>query len=173
MKKTIKILIPILAFSLIAYMVHKVVQKINYKNAVAQHIKTMPPFSYQTIEGNLFTNANLKQNTATVFLYFNSDCEHCQSEATQIKDNIEQLQSIQLVFISFEEASKIKAFATNYKLLNYNDIHFLCDNKVTFSTTFDVKSVPTMLIYDQNNNLIEKTKGEAKIEYILKKTNSK
>lgn len=151
---------------------YKVISKINYKKEVAEHIKTIPVFSYNTISGKEFSNTDLKDEIPTVFLYFNSECEHCQNEAEQIRDNVEKFENVQLVFISFEEPKKILDFATKYKLLDYDKITFLCDSKVNFATTFDVNSMPTVVIYDKNKKLLEKIKGEVKIENILKKINS-
>lgn len=171
MKKYLKIIIPILILGAIAFMGYKVISKINHKAAVAEHIKTIPAFSYKSINGKVFSNTNLVENTPTIFLYFNSECEHCQSEAEQIRDNVEKFANAQLVFISFEEPKKITAFATKYKLIGYDKITFLCDSKVSFSTTFDVNSLPTVVIYDKNKKLIVKIKGEVKVEAILKKLN--
>lgn len=171
MKKYLKIILPILILGAITFMAYKVITKINHKKEIAEKIKTIPAFSYKTINGKVFSNTNLKENIPTIFLYFNSECEHCQSEAEQIRDNVEKFANAQLVFISFEEPKKITAFATKYKLIGYDKITFLCDSKVSFSTTFDVKSLPTVVIYDKNKKLIVKIKGEVKVEAILKKLN--
>jgi thioredoxin-related protein len=86
-----------------------------------------------------------------------------------VQQNIEQLKAIQVVFISYEPIEKIKQFANNYKLLNYDNIYFLSDSKITFASTFDVKSMPCLVLYDKENNLIEKIKGQVKIETVLQK----
>ena len=169
MKKYLKIIIPILVIGLLAFIGYKVISKINYKKEVAANIKTIPLFSYKSINGKVFSNTNLVENIPTIFLYFNSECEHCQSEAEQIRDNVEKFERMQLVFISFEEPKKIMAFATKYKLNHYGNINFLYDSKVSFPITFDVNSLPTVVIYDKNRKLLEKIKGEVKIENILKK----
>ncbi|MBP6755504.1 MAG: redoxin domain-containing protein [Bacteroidia bacterium] len=168
MKKYLKIIIPILFIGAIAFMGYKVISKINHKKEVAEHIKTIPVFSYNTISGKEFSNTDLKDEIPTVFLYFNSECEHCQNEAEQIRDNLKKFEKVQLIFISFEEPKKILDFATKYKLIGYDKITFLCDSKVSFATTFDVNSLPAVVIYDKNKKLLEKIKGEVKIEKILK-----
>lgn len=173
MKKYLKIIIPILVLGAIAFMGYKVVSKINHKKEVAENIKMIPEFTYHTISGKEFSNSDLKNAIPTVFLYFNSECEHCQSEAEEIRDNTEKFQNVQLVFISFEEPKKITVFAKKYKLIGYDNITFLCDSKVSFATTFDVNSLPSLVIYDRNKKLIEKIKGEVKIENILKKVTIK
>ena len=169
MKKILKILIPILVISLLAFMGYKVVNKINHKKQVAQNIKKMPAFSYVTLENKEFTQENLAQNKATLFIYFNSECDFCNHEAEMVQQNIEQLKDIQVVFISYEPRERIKAFATNFKLLHHDNIHFLSDSKITFATTFDVKSMPCLVLYDKDNNLIEKIKWQVKIETVLEK----
>jgi len=169
MKQYLKTIVAILVLSLLAFMGYKVISKINHKKEVAENIKTIPAFSYKTTKGEVFSNKDLKNDTPTLFLYFNSECEHCQSEAEQIRDNVEKFANVQLIFISFEVPKKIEYFSTKYKLNHYDNINFLCDSKVSFSITFDVKSLPTIVIYDKNKKLLEKIKGQVKVETILKK----
>ena len=169
MKKTLKIVIPILVLSLLAFIGYKVVSKINHKKQVAENIKQMPNFSYLTLENKVFTQENLVQNKPTLFIYFNSECDFCNHEAEMVQQNLEQLKAIQVVFISYEPVDKIKQFATKFKLLNHANISFLSDTKITFATTFDVKSMPCLVLYDKDNNLIEKIKGQVKIETVLNK----
>ena len=169
MKKILKIVIPILIISLIAFMGYKVVSKINHKKQVAENIKKMPAFSYLNLENKIFTNENLEEGKPTLFIYFNSECDFCNHEAEMVQQNIEELKAIQVVFISYEPIEKIKQFATKFKLLNHANIYFLSDSKITFATTFDVKSMPCLVLYDKDNNLIEKIKGQVKIETVLEK----
>ena len=173
MKKTLKIVIPLLIISLLAFMGYKVVNKINHKKQVAENIKQMPSFSYVTLENKIFTQENLVQNKPTLFIYFNSECDFCNHEAEMVQQNIEQLKDIQVVFISYEPVEKIKQFATKFKLLNHDNISFLSDSKISFATTFDVTSMPCLVLYDKENNLIEKIKGQVKIETVLEKFTTK
>ena len=139
------------------------------KKEVAKNIKVIPKFEYQNIKGGTFTNNDLIKDTPTLFIYFNTECEFCIEEVQMIKENIAKFNDFQLVFISFEKSDLIKAFATKYKLNNYVNITFLSDTKVSFSTTFDVKSLPCIVLYDKNQRLIEKIKGQTKAETLIKK----
>lgn len=169
MKKYLKIILPIVVISLLAIMGYKVADKINYKKQVAENIKQMPFFSYLDLEGNVFTKENLPKNKPVLFVYFNSECDFCNHEAEMIQQNLEKLEDIQIVFISFEKTDSIKEFAQKYSLLQYDNITFISDSKATFATTFDVKSLPCLVLYDLNRNLIEKIKGQVKIETVLEK----
>lgn len=169
MKKYLKIILPIVVISLLAIMGYKVIDKINYKKQVAENIKQMPVFSYFDLEGNLFTKDNLPNNKPVLFVYYNSECDFCNHEAEMIQQNLEKLKDIHIVFISFEKTDKIKEFAQKYSLLQHDNINFISDSKATFATTFDVKSLPCLVLYNQDRNLIEKIKGQVKIETVLEK----
>ncbi len=172
MKKQLKILIPILFIGVFGYFGYQIYSKIQHKKEVAEHIKTIPKFEYQDIKGGNFTNENLKENTATLFIYYNSECDFCNEEAQMIKQNIDKFASFQLCFISFEKPEQIKTFANKYQLNTYDNIHFLCDSKVTFASTFDVKSMPCLVLYNKDQKLIEKIKGQVKAATIINKFNS-
>ena len=169
MKKIQKIVIPILIISFLAFMSYKVVSKINHKKQVAENIKKMPDFSYATLEKKVFTQKNLEEGKPTLFIYFNSECDFCNHEAEMVQQTLDKLKDIQVVFISYEPVEKIKQFAAKFKLLNHDNIYFLSDSKISFATTFDVKSIPCIVLYDKGNNLIEKIKGQIKIEKVLEK----
>lgn len=169
MKKYLKIIIPLVVIGLIGFMGYKVVSKINHKNQVAKNIKTMPNFSYEDLQGNVFTQKNLKANKPVLFIYFNSECDFCNHEAEMVQQNVTKLNDIEVVFISFEPTENIQQFAHNYKLLNYDNIYFLADAKVTFADTFDVNSLPCLVLYNKDYELIEKIKGQVKIETVLGK----
>lgn len=169
MKKYFKILLPILFLAGLTFLAYQIFAKIQYKKEVAQNIKTIPKFEYQNIKGGNFDNSNLQQNTPTVFIYFNSDCEFCNEEAEMIRENIEKFANMQLIFVSFEKTQAIISFSKIHKLNTHDNVYFLCDSKATFATTFDVKSLPSLMLYDKNQQLIEKIKGQTKVETILKK----
>lgn len=167
MKKQIIKVVLVIFLGLLGFIGYKVITKINHKKQVAEHIKTIPDFSYQTLDGNAFTHKNLKPNTPVLFVYFNSECDFCQHEAQMIQENIKKLQSFQIIFISFEPQDNIVKFATKYKLTTYDNVTFLVDRKATFATTFDVNSLPCLVLYNAQHQLIEKIKGQVKIEKIL------
>lgn len=173
MKKKIRKISAVLFIALLLFMGFVTFSKIIHKIEVAENIKIMPQFSYQEINGNEFSNESLKNNIPTLFIYFNSECEFCNHEAEMIKENILAFKDIQIVFISFEKPESIKLFAQKHKLLNYDSIHFIYDVKADFAVTFDVKSLPSLILYDKSQNLIERFKGQVKAETILKKLNAK
>jgi len=171
MKKYLKTIILLVFIGSACYLGYQIISKINHKKEVTQNIKTIPQFSYQDVNKKPFTNKNLKKETPVIFIYFNTDCDYCNEETQMIKENIDKFKNFQLIFISFENLQKIKNFSQHHQLLNYDNVHFLHDSKVTFATTFDVSSLPYIVLYDKNQNLIEKIKGQTKPENLIKKLN--
>ncbi|KAF2331018.1 TlpA family protein disulfide reductase [Flavobacterium ginsenosidimutans] len=172
MRKSLKSIFILLFVSTFLFLGYQILSKINYKKEVQQNIKTIPKFSYQNIKGGIFTNENLKTETPAIFVYFNTECEYCKEEAQMIHQNIKKFVSVQIIFISSEKNQQIKNFAQNHQLTNYDNVHFLCDSKVTFANTFDVNSIPSIILYDKNHQLIEKIKGQTKPEILIKKLNA-
>ena len=161
-----------MAIAISVFVGYNLVSTVIRKQQVAKNIKTIPNFKYKNTNGGFFEKANLSPNKKTVFLYFNTTCEFCQEETKQIKANLEKFKNVQLVFVSFEKPEIITKFAQNNQLNNYDFIYFLSDEQLDFSKTFDVSGLPTLVLYDQNQQLIEKLKGQIKTEQLLKKLNS-
>lgn len=171
MKRYFKTILLVTFLGIFLFLGFRIISQIIHKNEVAQNIKSIPVFSYQNINGKNFTNQSLKKETAVIFIYFNTECDYCINEAQMIKKNITQFKDLQLVFVSFENLELIKKFAQKHQLTTYDNVYFLSDNKVSFSTTFDSPSIPSMILYNKKHQLIEKIKGQTKTSTLLKKMN--
>jgi len=168
MKKYLKPIIGIVLISVLVFLGYNITKKISYKNKVAERIKSIPEFSFLTLNNQVFKENGLTKSSYKLFVYFNSECDYCQSEANQISENIAQFKDTQLIFISFEPIQGIKNFAKTYNLLDKGNVLFLHDKKSEFSEIFDAKSIPFMLLYSKENQLIKKFKGATKISNIIK-----
>lgn len=146
----------------------KIYQKISHKNQVVKSLLVLPEFSFADLQGNMFTNDDLKQGLATVFVYFNSECDYCLHEAQSIRKNLSRFDSTQFVFVSFEPVENIKKFAYAQQLLGIENITFVQDASFVFAQKFDANSIPYLLIYSEDKRLIYKHKGQVKAETILR-----
>lgn len=166
MKKKLKLILGVVLICLIGFLGYKITTKLNHKKEVAERIKTLPNFSFLTMKGEIFTQDHLARKPA-IFVYFNSDCDYCQSEAVKIQERLSDFKDVQLIFVSFEEKDAIIKFAKQYKLDNQKSIFFLEDRKVEFSKIFDVNSIPYIVVYDADKKLLKKFKGATKVDKIL------
>lgn len=152
--------------TVIGFIGYKVATKISNKKEISERIKTIPNFTFHTLDGMEFTRNNLGNKTI-IFIYINSECDYCQSEAIKIQKRLPDFEDAQLIFVSFETAEDIQKFAKDYKLDNQENILFLEDRKGKFSEVFDVSSIPYIVIYDKDKNFLKKFKGATKIDKIL------
>jgi peroxiredoxin len=167
MKILLKRFVLILLLLIIGLLSYSVLKKNNAKAVIANRIKTIPQFSFTTLNGDAFTQANLKKETPTIFIYFNSECDYCIHEAKSISKQLKLFKNTQLLFVSTEPTAQIKTFAKQYDLLNQPNITFLHDTDYTFSNRFNATSIPYLLIYSKNKTLLKKHKGQLLPKAIL------
>ncbi|MBE9469057.1 MAG: redoxin domain-containing protein [Bacteroidetes bacterium] len=142
---------------------------IKHKQTIEKQIQTIPNFSFTNVYNNkLFTNKNLEKNKATLIIYFNTECEHCEYEIKQISKQNEKFQNFQIVMVSFEDADTLKMFATKYHLNKLANIYLLEDKEIKFDSIFGKSPLPSSFIYNKNGKLVKKFKGEVKTEALLK-----
>ncbi len=172
MKKTIKRVLVLLIILVLGFFIFIIISKTKQKREIANTIQTIPNFSFIKLNNDAFSNENLNKNIPTLFINFNSECDYCQIEAQSIKDNISELKDIQILFISSEPIEKIRSFGNAYKLREHKNIILLFDKNDIFSTLFDTNTIPTSLIYNKNQHLIKKHKGQLKASNIIKEINN-
>jgi len=168
MKNFIKILFPIIIVIAVAYLGYRIVQLSQNKKVRKEKIAYIPKFNLKTMQGDIFTNSDLKQNVPTIFFYFNSDCDFCQAETEEIISNIKNLESIQIIFVSNESIQQILMFQHKYRLEGYDNVLFLCDDNNNFAQLLGLKSIPSSFIYSKTGVLLDKNNGPVKVDYLLK-----
>jgi thiol-disulfide isomerase/thioredoxin len=114
------------------------------------------------------TQMILPEKKPTAIIYFNTECDHCQYEATQIQQNIVQFKDSQILMLSIEPLANIRRFIKTYKLEGFSNLQVGQITGKNAVETFGFKSVPHILIYNDENQLVKEYKGETKIEAILK-----
>jgi len=140
--------------------------KIKKKERIATTLKTLPKFKAINLDSVGFEPK--RNGKPIIMIYFNSDCEHCQSEAIEIVKNQEKFINTQILMLSSESLSKIKIFATKYKVLGIKSLQIAQISSKIAVENLGFKAIPHILIYDAKGNLQKQFVGETKIEVILK-----
>ncbi|MHA7055759.1 TlpA family protein disulfide reductase [Aquimarina sp. M1] len=167
MKKYLKIGIISFLGLLLLFMGYELCTGISYKAEIQKKLQNIPQFSFQTLKGEEFSNKNLTKARSTIFIYFNSACGFCKHEATSIHENIELFKKVQLLWVSSENREFIDEFAKRYKLNKYENVIFLSDTKDDFTDRFDATSIPYVLVYNSDQELVRKHKGQLSVSSIL------
>lgn len=125
----------------------------------------LPSFSYNTINGEVFTNDKLKK-APLMIVYFNPACDICQKETQMILENLKYFNDKQIIMVSPSKLDDVKKFIDNYKLSSFSQITVLHDKGDVFYKQFDAIGYPSVYLYDENQNLITYFEAETKIEEI-------
>ncbi len=167
MKKIIAILFVLAVLIIIFYFGYKSIKKHQENKLAESAINDLPVFSFYTLNEKQFTYHNVEKKQ-TLLIYFHPECEHCQYEAKQLLLNKEKFSDTQIFMISPASLTAIKQFNTTYELNKIENLKMLWDKNRQFGSYFGRATFPTILIYNQQNKLQKKYKGEVKIEAILK-----
>ncbi|MCU0447027.1 MAG: TlpA family protein disulfide reductase [Microscillaceae bacterium] len=143
------------------------VQRSQARKQVQASRQSLPNFSFYDLDSLQVSRASLASGKPTLVIYFNSECEHCQYEATELVKNASKLESANIILVSTELIAKIKAFYQKYNLFKIKHLQILKTTSQAFYDYFGETGVPSIFIYNSDNQLIKHFKGEAKIEAIL------
>lgn len=165
-KKYILTGILVLLFTGIGILIAKTIRTNNHKKQVSEQLKMIPNFETYNMDSLKVSYTEFNEKP-TVILYFNTECEHCQYEATQIVKYQDKFKDVNLCMLSAENITQVKIFAHKMGLDKITNLEM---GKITVKESFDVfafTSIPDILIYNASGQLQKHFKGETKIEAIL------
>lgn len=167
-RNILKIILICLGISLLVYFSYRFIDTAIQKKKIETAIETIPSFSFVDLQGSLFSEKELKHDRVHIFVHFNSECDFCIHEAQSIRSKIDDFKDTFFLFISTETKEDIARFAKEQKLNGYKNIIFLHDENFVFLEKFGATTTPYLLIYDKNNKLRLRHKGQLKAEQLLK-----
>ena len=128
---------------------------------------TIPTFSVtKTPDSTVFTKNNLIKKKATVFFFFNPDCDHCHQETKNLIAKIELLKDVQIIMISILDYKSIKKFYTDYKIADYPNITIAREATTFLPTFFKIHGIPDVYVYDKKGNFLKHFKNSVPVEEI-------
>lgn len=105
--------------------------------------------------------------SASVLIFYNPDCEHCQYEAKTLSAHPD-FQAIEVVWLSGATAEENRAFWETYAAAAPASFQFLDDPQHTLGNALGVRTFPTIFIYGVEGQLLQQYEGETKPEAILR-----
>lgn len=103
----------------------------------------------------------------TVLVLFQPDCDHCQRETVQIRENLSHFDEYELYFVSDADLPQISKFAQDYQLAGIDNIHFAQATINDIIQTVGPIQSPSLFVYSKNGRLVKSFMGETPIEQIL------
>ena len=124
-------------------------------NTMAQvPAQTIPEFNFFRLDKSSFTNKNLAKEKKLFFIFFDSDCEHCQRAVAQINQHYAEIKKTALYLITLDPQQKINLFMGKYgsRLKGGKNVTLLQDKQYQFITKFQPKRYPSMFLYSPEKN---------------------
>ena len=100
-------------------------------------------------------------------MFFSPDCEHCQKETKELLAYKEELKNIQILMISTSSYSMIKQFYQEYALSTMPNIKLGNDLNYALGSIYQLRTFPSMFIYDQSGKLAKAFVGNIGVPAIL------
>jgi hypothetical protein len=119
---------------------------------------------YDSTSEKVFLKESLGKSL--ILILFNSSCDICHAEATQIKNKLGLLKTARLIFVSIEPSKDIEKFSLSTKLKNEDNVFFYRIDPEMVSNLFGSAGVPQINIYDSNYALIKEFDGEIKVSAV-------
>jgi thiol-disulfide isomerase/thioredoxin len=121
----------------------------------AQQPRKLPPFSFFRLDSRPFNQQNIQKDRTSVFILFDSGCDHCQKEIPSIGKQYTQLVNCTFYFVSFNETKQISDFMKTYGKDFYEkkNVVVLRDSNRQFLPTFFPEKFPAVFMYTPKGDL--------------------
>lgn len=140
----------------------------------AQKKSDIPSIEILSLDSTSVFNTNTISNKKpVVLLFFNTTCDHCQKEATDLVKNKAELKKIQLVMISTENLTAISSFYKQYALSTLDNLIIGKDFLNTGAKFYMFESVPYCAIYTRDYLYLDSLERDFNTQDILMKLKNK
>lgn len=135
--------------------------------------QTIPDFTIQLTNGQLFNSKDLSRNKPVIIIYFAPDCEHCQLLMKNVLKRINEFKKSQIILVSFESLQQVIDFEKQYGLKSYPFIKTGIEKPVFFFRYYyHLENTPFTALYDKHGKYIISYKTQTPVDDLLKHLNS-
>ena len=132
-------------------------------------IETIPAFNIHTVPDSVnYSNNNLKKNKPFVIMFFSPECEHCQKEVKELSKYKNKFKNIPILMLSPANYAEIKQFYKDYAVSKMPNITVAHDDNSTMSRLFQLRTFPTMFVYNRTGKLAKTFVSNVSIPDLLK-----
>lgn len=119
--------------------------------------QVIPDFKFFRLNNIPFTNKDVPKGKMTFFMFFDSDCDHCQHAIKSIGDQIQTFKKPIIFLISIDDQKKINHFMDAYgsKLRGQKNVTILQDKLQQFILKFNPRKYPSMFLFSPEKKLID------------------
>lgn len=118
--------------------------------------KIIPSFTFHKLDQTAFTNKNLQAGKKILFVFFDTECEHCLHAIEYINQHTAGLKDAAVYLLTLDSKEKITGFMAKHgtNLMNKQNITLLQDTKNEFIQKFGPRKYPSIFLYSPKKELI-------------------
>ena len=131
----------------------------------------IPAFTFFRQDKTAFINKDLASNKLLYFVFFDTDCDHCQHAVADINKHSNDFENASVYLLTLDNNEKIATFMNKYgnKLIGKSNITILQDTLQEFIVKFKPKKYPAMFLYSPQRELIMYTDDEKQVAKFVKR----
>jgi len=135
----------------------------------SENVEKLPALTMLLTDSATVVNTNnISDGEPTILMYFSPDCEHCHATTQEIIKKIDSLKNVHIYLLTPMPFSELRGFYQLYHLDKYKNITVGNDYQFTFYRAFKPVTVPYIVIYDKNKNLLKIYNKNIKVSTIIK-----
>ncbi|MBL7701224.1 MAG: redoxin domain-containing protein [Ferruginibacter sp.] len=127
-------------------------------DSTQQYFKSpyIPSFNIRKVpDSSSFTEKMLKKDKATILMFFDPDCDHCQHATKDFTTRIDRFKDVQILMVTIMDFGRTKKFYKDYKIADFPNITVTRDGVYDLPKFYKVHSIPDVYIYDKSGKLIK------------------
>ncbi|MCG2589186.1 TlpA family protein disulfide reductase [Rhodohalobacter sulfatireducens] len=132
-----------------------------------EKISNWPDLEVETLEGEPVSTLEFYSDGPILFTYFNTACEYCRNEITDISKHTQLQRSAEIILISDESRKEIEKFRNDLKIIENTEFIFLRDVKKRVKEFYGIMGVPSTYLYNGDGELVQLFRGETKAELLF------
>lgn len=128
---------------------------------------TLPDFTLNDIKGNSNSIHQLAGNKPTLFIYFSSTCHLCQDELGSISKRIDDFKDYNLILTTVQPIEEMIGFVNGLGIKDKPYVHFLLDSEMHVASFYQIRSVPSIYVYNTDKKLVAEYVGITDLDLLL------
>jgi peroxiredoxin len=136
--------------------------------------QTVPEFTFKKINKTTFSNRNLESGKLLFFVFFDTECDHCQRSIQYINQHYQEFKKTAIYLITLDSAKKIKSFMNKYGIIlrAKKNVTILLDTRNEFIQKFGARKYPSLFLYSAKNELMLYEDNEQNLFRFIQKINT-
>ena len=131
--------------------------------------QSIPSFTMKLSNGKSFSSKDLSKQKPAIIIYFDPDCDHCQTLINTLLKKINEFKKSQIVMVTFKPLNEVAGFEKKYHTAEYANIRVGTEQPIFFfRTLYHLENVPFTILFNKQGKQIISYKKETPVDDLLK-----